>query len=154
MDGLELDGSQHGGQAHRESADTCGMCSPDSPSTAGERLEPTYVPVSARMQSSVTPIQCAAGTALETEAEEQHVRFSGLGVTPGTLELVKLQRPELINKPSLPLPSALSEPCPILQEYSRPWRALRLGAQSEPEQSDGLPQGTDGFIATGDWVEF
>jgi len=142
MDELRLDASNPDGPTKRDAE---GACSSERPVGNGPRQEPTFIPASPRTLSSVTPIQCAFGwtpeAEAEAEAEEQYCRFSGFGIAPGTLELVELQRPRLVNQPSLPLPSDLSRSGPILQEYLRPWRALRLGIQSALEQDDGLPQG-------------
>ncbi|KAI9981089.1 hypothetical protein PInf_010498 [Phytophthora infestans] len=50
----------------------------------------------------------------------------GFGIPTGTLELVEVQRREWRCPMELPLPPPSSIDAPILQEFSRPWRALRL----------------------------
>ncbi|KAG3114295.1 hypothetical protein PI125_g6553 [Phytophthora idaei] len=51
---------------------------------------------------------------------------SGFGIPTGTLELVEVERREWRRSMVLPLPPPSPVDAPILQEFSRPWRALRL----------------------------
>jgi hypothetical protein len=52
--------------------------------------------------------------------------FDGFSIEKGTLEVVQIQRKECRFSPRLPLPTSSPKDAPILQEFHRPWRALRL----------------------------
>ncbi|ETN15729.1 hypothetical protein, variant 1 [Phytophthora nicotianae INRA-310] len=59
---------------------------------------------------------------------------SGFGIPTGTLELLEVTRREWRRSMELPLPPPLPEDAPILHEFSRPWRALRLPIPSTPTE--------------------
>uniref|UniRef100_K3X540 C2 DOCK-type domain-containing protein n=1 Tax=Globisporangium ultimum (strain ATCC 200006 / CBS 805.95 / DAOM BR144) TaxID=431595 RepID=K3X540_GLOUD len=61
-------------------------------------------------------------------------QHQGFGIERGTVELVKIPRKELIQPQSLPLPIPPPKAAPIIHEFCRPWRALRL----RPYSSDPL----------------
>lgn len=63
-------------------------------------------------------------------------RHPGFGIEQGTLELVKIPRPEWSQPLNLPLPIPSPKAAPIIREFSRSWSALRLRASP----SDAIPR--------------
>ncbi|KAL3657747.1 hypothetical protein V7S43_017319 [Phytophthora oleae] len=57
---------------------------------------------------------------------------SGFGIPPGSLELVEVKKRGWRRSMQLPLPPSVE--APILQEFSRPWRTLRLPIPATPTE--------------------
>ncbi|KAG7392418.1 hypothetical protein PHYPSEUDO_000826 [Phytophthora pseudosyringae] len=68
----------------------------------------------------------------EPSDEEWTGNGCGFGIPPGTLKLEQVKRREWRRPTELPLPPPSPVDAPILHEFSRPWRALRLPTPSTP----------------------
>lgn len=71
-------------------------------------------------------------------AQEMNVGESQVfGVPKGTLELIDLDQKRLAHSQNIPLTIELPSTAPILQEFERLWRALRLcSSESAQEECD------------------
>lgn len=99
----------------------------------------------------VPRIKCVEGTPAPATHEEQHSQFAGFGVDQGTLEVVTLKRPQCANKPVRLLPTPWKEEGPIVNEFARPWRVLRLNStvsSTKTRENDKLPLGMYKRIGT------
>lgn len=67
--------------------------------------------------------------------DEWTVDASGFGIPGGTLQLVEVPRRRWRRPMELPLPPSPAE-APILQEFSRPWRALRLPVPTSSSEEE------------------
>lgn len=69
----------------------------------------------------------------EIHVDEQQV----FGVPKGTLELVDLEQKRLVHPQNIPLIIEAPSKAPVLQEFERSWRALRLCCpESAQEECD------------------
>ncbi|KAL4174176.1 hypothetical protein KRP22_006116 [Phytophthora ramorum] len=94
-----------------------------SSSIAGERTLQGNAGIKRPAQFFVNDQQMEAGDLSDDEWTEGS---SGFGIPAGTLELIEVKRRQWRRSVGFPLPPPSPVEAPILQEFSRPWRALRL----------------------------
>jgi hypothetical protein len=106
-----------------------------SSSVGAERNSDTKrsAPVSPRQQesSSTSGQQMEAG---DVSAEEWAEQECGFAIPTGTLGLVQVKRSAWRRPVELPLQPPSPTDAPILQEFSRPWRALCLPIPPTPTE--------------------